>query len=66
MAKDRNRRAAEGKPPSVYSDVEFLLEDQKKILAFCDQLCQALVVGDENVRRVKVLSTIAAWIASRG
>ncbi len=60
MGMDENQRAA-GKPPSARLEAQWVREDVGEILAFLDQLAAALVIGDENMRRAKVLSAVALW-----
>jgi len=54
-----------GKPPSLNLRLDFVEEDLDRGLDFITKLCEALLVGDENVRRVKTLAVIAMWSAGR-
>ena len=68
MARDPNEMKARagGKPASFRLQQQWDSEDLQEVISFLDGLCGALLVGDENVRRVKLLSQIALWSSRRG
>jgi len=66
MAQDPNHRSVQKPRGAVQIHLDFLEARVRVLEEFTTALASALVVGDENMRRVKVLAAVAAWSSHDG
>jgi len=66
MAQDPNHKSVQKPRGAVQIHLDFLEARVRVMEAFLTELSAALVIGDENARRVKVLAAVAAWSSHDG